>query len=176
MIKGTVPNITPGQMKDLASALTQAIPSDMPSNLAQALISNKGAVQNAVREVLTSDRWLPKPIEVPAVQPKQSVVDVMVAKHNKPILERANQPKPAPVRPSGPPPKFTGFCKHCQSRISGERKCLECDQTLVDQCLTCHKEVAHDIIVDQNIHIVGSDRGLSGIDQDPDAFSRADRD
>ena len=71
-------------------------------------------------------------------------------------------------------PKFTGFCKHCEDRISSGRKCSACDQTLVDQCMICHKEIAHGIIKNQNIHIVGSGGGQNGLDRDPDAFGRAD--
>ncbi len=52
MLHGIVPTITSGQMKDLASALVQAIPSDLPSQRAQWLIQNKGKIQRALREFL----------------------------------------------------------------------------------------------------------------------------
>jgi len=65
-------------------------------------------------------------------------------------------------------------CKHCECSISGKVACPECGITLSDQCKTCHMEVAHGVIKNQNIHIVGSGSGMS-VDQDGDAYGRAER-
>ncbi len=67
-------------------------------------------------------------------------------------------------------------CRHCKEVLSREQKeCSICDCVPTDQCMTCHQEVAHDKIRVQNIHICGAAySGLDGIDQDPDAYGRAD--
>lgn len=44
--------LTPGQMKDLASALVQAIPSDLPFEVAEELLKNKGDLGDEVRKIL----------------------------------------------------------------------------------------------------------------------------
>ena len=61
-------------------------------------------------------------------------------------------------------------CRHCECRIDPERECLTCGNKLRDQCVACHEEVAHDVIRNMNIHIVGS-RG--GARDDHDAFAKA---
>jgi len=54
--------------------------------------------------------------------------------------------------------------------------CDECGELPVTKCAECHNELEHDIIVNQNIHIVGSGDGRHDtIDADPDAFGMADR-
>lgn len=50
-MNGTAP-ITAGQVKDLGSALLQAIPTDMSSEIAQGWIGNKTGLQKVLREVL----------------------------------------------------------------------------------------------------------------------------
>ena len=68
------------------------------------------------------------------------------------------------------------ICKHCREEISGKKRCSLCDSVLIEQCLVCHREIAHGRIKVQNIHIVGSGAGsiVSGLDKDPDMFGRAD--
>ena len=64
-------------------------------------------------------------------------------------------------------------CKHCGD-IFRSLFCPICSKLLDDQCLVCHREIKHDVIQNQNIHIVGSGGGQNGLDRDPDAFGRAD--
>ena len=62
-------------------------------------------------------------------------------------------------------------CKHCKDSI-GKQLCSICKNDIEDECMTCHKELAHDIIKVQNIHIVGGRGNIKtdGIDNDPDMY------
>ena len=46
--------ITPGQVKDLSSAIIEAIPTDLPLNIAQDWIGRKTELGNKIRGVLYS--------------------------------------------------------------------------------------------------------------------------
>jgi hypothetical protein len=62
-------------------------------------------------------------------------------------------------------------CRHCQSPINPEQKCLLCGEPMIDQCKVCHEEVTHDVIRNQNIHLCSSpDRKFNAAEDDPDAF------
>lgn len=61
-------------------------------------------------------------------------------------------------------------CEHCGDSIFGQR-CSICGQELKSECMDCHKEIAHDIIKIQNVHIIGGGRHLCSADEDPDAYS-----
>src|SRR3989344_5084449 len=65
MSNGTVPTITPGQVKDLGSALIQAIPTDIPADVAQGWIGNKAALHRLLRNHLMP----PTPTEKPKLEP-----------------------------------------------------------------------------------------------------------
>lgn len=48
-------------------------------------------------------------------------------------------------------------CKHCGDPI----KFWDCDRggkthTVIDECCTCHNEISHGIVINQNIHICSS--------------------
>lgn len=50
-------------------------------------------------------------------------------------------------------------CKHCKEEIpEGEdvARCKTCKRDLVDQCMECHDEIAHGLVVNQNIHVCGN--------------------
>jgi hypothetical protein len=49
--------------------------------------------------------------------------------------------------------------------------CEICEKIITDRCIDCHNEIKHDIIKNQNIHIVSS--GRSPID--PDAHKISDQ-
>ena len=164
MKNGTVP-ITPGQMKDLASALTQAIPSDMPSKLAQELIRNKGTLQKAVREVLMSEEWLPIP------EPQK----------------QSPEPETSQKQPDVPKAKRCKECLHDLSQVQVNRFCPICSDKLPeDICLGCHKALKHGLLVPREAIeklikesedvVLGRKNTLGSIDNDPDAFGRADLD
>lgn len=53
-------------------------------------------------------------------------------------------------------------CRHCDDPISGTIACEVCNRKLRDQCWTCHAELAHGRIKNQNIHVCGSGRGPRG--------------
>ena len=61
-------------------------------------------------------------------------------------------------------------CKHCQDSIS-KRQCSVCKEDIEDECMTCHKELKHNVIKIQNVHIVGGSRNLCSVDDDPDAYA-----
>jgi len=62
------------------------------------------------------------------------------------------------------------ICKHCKEMID-ETTCSLCGKKLTDECLVCHKELVHDEISNQNIHICGNDFGyLNSVDKDYDAY------
>lgn len=63
-------------------------------------------------------------------------------------------------------------CKHCDD-IVASWLCDRCGKQRIDQCKACHEELAHGVIKNQNIHVVGSHSAGSAND-DPDAFARAD--
>lgn len=44
-------------------------------------------------------------------------------------------------------------CKHCEEPINPNRWCDICRRKLTDQCRTCHEEVAHGQIRNQNFAI-----------------------
>ena len=56
------------------------------------------------------------------------------------------------------------ICKHCKD-ARRPWKCDLCDKSITDECYSCHRELAHGVIVNQNIHIVSSTGG--GKDDDP---------
>jgi hypothetical protein len=62
------------------------------------------------------------------------------------------------------------ICKHCEDKISGKDDCEICGKILADECLCCHKELSHGVIVNANIHIVGSSISMS-VEKDPDAYA-----
>lgn len=65
-------------------------------------------------------------------------------------------------------------CKHCGDSII-PTECEVCGKKIKNQCSTCHKEAAHDIIKNQNIHFVGNkNSGQNSIEDDSDAFKCAD--
>lgn len=66
-------------------------------------------------------------------------------------------------------------CKHCGDEIDPNAECSECKKKLREQCQTCHNEVNHGIIKNQNIHFVGnSNSGNNSVEDDTDAFKCAD--
>jgi len=65
-------------------------------------------------------------------------------------------------------------CRHCGDPAAG-RECQTCDQQPADQCMTCHREVAHGQVTIQNVHFVGNSNPGMGVDADPDAFKRSER-
>ena len=71
-------------------------------------------------------------------------------------------------------------CKHCGDAIAAWTceacKPLPVSSRIVDECRECHAELAHDVITNQNIHIVGHEGpwNTQGIDCDVDANKRAD--
>jgi hypothetical protein len=63
-------------------------------------------------------------------------------------------------------------CKHCKDETS-LTTCSICDKRLTKECLTCHNELAHGIIRNENIHICGSPSSkLDTPDYDEDAFKK----
>ena len=74
----------------------------------------------------------------------------------------------------------TPVCKYCGDVIKPyavrcercERDCTCKSAVLVDACLCCHAELAHDVIKNQNIHIAGQCVALkiNTPDYDPDAY------
>lgn len=63
-------------------------------------------------------------------------------------------------------------CRHCGDAIEPWR-CETCRCAVALSCPECHDELAHGVITDQNIHIVGGGDGrLDSIDADPDAWGR----
>lgn len=48
--------LTPGQMKDLSSALVQAVPSDLPFGVAESALKRKGEVGEDVRAILSGPK------------------------------------------------------------------------------------------------------------------------
>jgi len=61
-------------------------------------------------------------------------------------------------------------CKHCGDDAAN-RKCPVCKKEIEQECIECHQEVAHGIIKNQNIHIVGGSKPLCSVEDDPDAYS-----
>lgn len=55
-------------------------------------------------------------------------------------------------------------CKHCEEEFNDEEDCPKCEKPPENQCLTCHLEVEHGILTNQNIHICG---GASPPQNDP---------
>lgn len=51
-VRETVPTVTPGQVRELGAALIQAIPLDLPKDLAQALIGDKTGIAKRLRQML----------------------------------------------------------------------------------------------------------------------------
>ncbi len=170
MKNGTVPVITAGQMKDLASAMTQAIPSDMSRALAEKLLGNKGRLQKAVREVLAADKWSDEiPKEVERTEESKRLEESCRTQ----ILGLPNPIQPDPPFSKPKPPFYDGACKHCRCRVSGPRACPECNVQLADQCTTCHREVAHGLVWNANIHFVGGTSARGSVAEDTDAFRKA---
>lgn len=67
-------------------------------------------------------------------------------------------------------------CRHCGDPLSPARTvCPLCRRTLGPECPVCHAELAHDVIVNQNIHLCGNPVSGSGPDGDPDAWAKADQ-
>jgi len=64
-------------------------------------------------------------------------------------------------------PKNT--CKHCKDTFTGW-ECGHCGKKQLGSCKECHFELVHGIIKNQNIHIIGGQGGLSGLDEDTDAY------
>ncbi len=44
------------------------------------------------------------------------------------------------------------MCRHCDDSISPRAYCDVCNMFLVNQCKTCHNEVAHNVVKIGNIH------------------------
>jgi len=68
-------------------------------------------------------------------------------------------------------------CRYCGDEVY-PWTCPKCEATNItfpDCCGECHAELAHGIIRNQNIHIVGGTDNpkLNGLDADPDAFGKA---
>jgi predicted amidophosphoribosyltransferase len=65
------------------------------------------------------------------------------------------------------------YCKSCEEVVPSEI-CPICRKLIKHACLDCHKEIAHDTVVNQNIHVCGGYTSkLNSIDGDPDAFGKA---
>ncbi|HAO64498.1 TPA: hypothetical protein DCQ44_00780 [Candidatus Taylorbacteria bacterium] len=127
MKNGTVPMITAGQMKDLASALAQAIPSDMSSARAQNLIGDKGVLQKAVAGLLMSSAWEP---EVPThKQPKpQAFLPAVMAT----LLINTKLPESSKDLP------VTKRCEECRVVMVTPYKCGKCGKDVDSVCRSCH--------------------------------------
>ena len=64
-------------------------------------------------------------------------------------------------------------CKYCHDSID-PYTCDICEpNTPQDECLSCHDELAHDVVENQNIHIIGRHTGLDSLEDDPDAYARS---
>jgi len=64
------------------------------------------------------------------------------------------------------------ICSSCGDFFLSNTVCSICNEVLADKCLCCHRELKHEIIEIQNLHIVSSpDSGLDSIENDPDAYS-----
>jgi len=67
------------------------------------------------------------------------------------------------------------YCKTCKETVPAEL-CEHCNKVVLHSCLDCHKELAHGIVEDQNIHIIGGSDGKLGTPEyDEDAFKRSDQ-
>lgn len=60
-------------------------------------------------------------------------------------------------------------CRHCGDHYA-PYECSMCRARPAFSCPECHGELAHGLIVDQNVHLSGNTvRGCS-VDEDPDAW------
>lgn len=62
------------------------------------------------------------------------------------------------------------ICSSCGDE-TGPWECEICKVEICVNCPDCHNELIHNVIKNQNIHIIGSSPSmLNSIDDDPDAF------
>lgn len=78
MNDGTVPKtITPGQMKELCTALAQTVPSDLPYDRADALIRNKALLRDGTQALyypVPAERQIVKPAAPKIIKPVSTII------------------------------------------------------------------------------------------------------
>jgi len=144
MTNGTIPTMTPGQMKDLSAAIVQAIPTNLSFYQAKILISKKGEVQKLVR-----DTFYNLVANVPLTEPE-------------PILcEECHLKKSQPYHCPACKKEIIGQCPGCHHEINhSEANYLGRPSKKCESAIPGHNSG-------------GTSDPHGGIDADPDATRKA---